>query len=192
MRSDWTRRNKLWCSHQRGQTVRRQNACDQTAYSLPVWHIFLNRFFFNFDILLKNATEIGVVRKLSVQNLDCVWSMRPLADCAQSWPYSRPLKWDCFWDKNEMFLDIKLGRFENKNGRKKRPWKNFANFQSFRFATVDEYFLEGQILKNLNCSRQEHVNLSTTFCLRVKIRTRKFLGRSDFQKSRQSGTRKQI
>ncbi len=35
----------------------------QIAHGLPVWRIF-NRGFENFDILLKNATEIGVVRKL--------------------------------------------------------------------------------------------------------------------------------
>ncbi len=56
-----------------------------TMYGLTVWHIFL--FFKNVDILLKNATEIGVVRKLSVQNLEHVQSTqstRPLADCTQA------------------------------------------------------------------------------------------------------------
>ncbi len=41
-------------------------------------------FFLNVDILLKNATEIVVVRKLSVQNLDRAQSTRLFADCAQS------------------------------------------------------------------------------------------------------------
>ncbi len=38
---------------------------------------YFNRVFKNFDILLKSATEIVVVRKLSVQNLDRAWSTRP-------------------------------------------------------------------------------------------------------------------
>ncbi len=38
------------------------------------------------DILLKNVTEIGVVRKLSGQNIDWERSTRPLADCTRSWP----------------------------------------------------------------------------------------------------------
>ncbi len=80
----WIHRNKLWCSHQRGQTLRRHNASSQS-----VWRIF-NRFFKIFDILLKNATEIGVVRNLSVQNLDRTWSTRPLADRARPWLQSRP------------------------------------------------------------------------------------------------------
>ncbi len=59
-----------------------------TVYGLSVQRIF-NMVFYNFDILLKNATEIGLVRKWRVQNSDHAWSTSPLANRTQYWPHSR-------------------------------------------------------------------------------------------------------
>ncbi len=49
--SDWTHKNKLWCSHQRDQTT-----CRWTACGLLVRHIF-KRGFSNFDILIEKCNR---------------------------------------------------------------------------------------------------------------------------------------
>ncbi len=55
------------------------DAHTNTGRTHPVcqYDTFFNKIFKNFDILLKNATEIGVIKELSVQNLDHTWSTRP-------------------------------------------------------------------------------------------------------------------
>ncbi len=52
------------------------------TYAVCKYDAFFNNVFKNFDILLKNTTEIGVVNELSVQNLNRVWSTTMLADRA--------------------------------------------------------------------------------------------------------------
>ncbi len=69
MRSHWTHKYKLGCSHQRRLCAGRTHVVSFAQHTVCQCDTILNRFFLNFDVLLKNAKEIGVVRKLSVQNL---------------------------------------------------------------------------------------------------------------------------
>ncbi len=87
---------------------------------------------------MKKATEIGIVRKLRVQNVDLVRLTRQLADCAWSWPHSRlhkfvqalKLEYAWAWMKLHCTMLSQCGSVNNANDLRRTlsTWSYTAQF----------------------------------------------------------------